>query len=177
MSERESANSLVSFSWSLQGLAFGVVLSIMALINLELGRFHVGFIFLPLLALYFWPAKASHSWSLVCIFIMGIFHDIASNGPVGLWALVYLLVFVTLGGGLGVKAGFSKSLFWFSLIQIGVVVFVYGIGGIVFAQSANLLQLLINAAIVLCVFPLIFWLHIVLGYTSVDDGTSVRGQV
>ncbi|PHR60459.1 MAG: hypothetical protein COA43_07030 [Robiginitomaculum sp.] len=177
MNEKESANSLVSFSWTLQGLAFGVVLSIMALMNLEIGRFHVEFIFLPLLVLYFWPVKASHSWSLICIFMLGIFHDIASNGPIGLWALVYLIVFVTLGGGLGGKAGFRKSLFWFILIQAGVIVCVYVIGYVVFAQSVNILQLLMNGVIVLCVFPLVFWFHIILGFANEDDGASVRGHI
>jgi len=159
MSEKESANRLQSLSRAFQGFVVGIILIYAALINIDFGGFHVGFVFLPVAAIFLWPRKASHSWSLIFIFMLGFFHDIISAGPLGVWAICYLGLFVLLGGGVSQKIGHSRAYGGFALSVGLVMVLTIILGRIATGHWPGWVGLFVNALSAILLFPLIFWLR------------------
>ncbi len=159
MIEKEAANRLQSFSWVLQGLAVGIILIFLALINLDLGRVHIGFMFLPVIAIFFWPVQASYSWSLISIFLLGLFHDIASDGPLGVWMLSYLLLFIIMGGGIGLRLGFRSSFLAFTLSLIFIVLCLYAIGYVSRGHIPDGIGIMLSLGAAVLLFPLVYWLR------------------
>lgn len=58
--------------------------------------FHIGDLtipmpVLPLMAIYFWTMRNPRLMPPIAIFLIGLFQDFVTGGPVGLWALAYLL--------------------------------------------------------------------------------------
>lgn len=159
MSEQENAYRLNAFSGALQGLVIGIFLVFCALTNLKLGNVHVGFVFLPVAAIFYWPLKASYSLSLVCVFLLGLFHDVASNGPLGVWTLCYIFLFMIMGGGVRTKKNFSKALGGFVLALGFVFLLAFVFGFIALGRWPDLFGLLISVVSSIVVFPLCYWLH------------------
>lgn len=52
----------------------------------------IGFGFIPLLVLAIWPRRANTLFSLLLVFLAGLFTDWATGGITGQWALVFVLV-------------------------------------------------------------------------------------
>ena len=159
MSDTESANQIHSFSRAVQGGLWGMVLVFFALISVDLGQARLGFMFLPVAAIFFWPKTASHSWSLVGVFTLGLFYDVVSAGPLGLWALVLLIVFILMGGGAAAKIKFWPAVAGYSLGVAFVFVILLIFGKLTLTASPNAFSLGMNAAGSILIFPIIYWLR------------------
>ncbi len=164
MIENEAVNRLQSFSWVIQGVVVGVILTYLALLNLDFGRFHIGFMFLPVMAIFFWPVQASYSWSLIGIFLVGLFHDIASDGPLGIWMLSYLSLYLIMGGGIDMKYSFTASFLWFVLSLMFIVLCMFTIGYISLGHLPRGIGVLFNLGTALALFPLVYWLRTLFGF-------------
>lgn len=177
MSDTESASRLHAFYSALQGVGFGLVLVFMALVNLDLAHFYVGFTLLPVIGIFFWPLKGSYSWSIFFIFLLGLFHDLASNGPLGVWVLSYLLAFTILGGGVNLKPGLGRNLGGFILV-LGLVMgmaFVFGLFSI--GQMPNITNLLISALSTILVFPFVYWFRSIFGFARSGTNPLAEGGI
>ncbi len=150
---------LRSVTLAFQGLAGGLLLVFIALINLDMGAFKTGFIFLPVAIVYLWPVRASYTWSLICIFLLGIFYDFASNGPLGLWTLCYLALFIVLGGGARTTIRFPAAFLWFLLSMSFVCCLAMLLGRFALGQWPNGLEIAKSMLTTAVVFPLIFWIR------------------
>lgn len=51
-------------------------------------------IFLPAAVLFLWPRQADYNTSLWLVFVAGLFQDLTSGTPAGLFALTWLLVWI-----------------------------------------------------------------------------------
>lgn len=168
MSDHEAPNSIRSFSGALQGLGIGFLLVFMALTHLDLGGYHIGFILLPVATIYLWPVHASYSWSLLCIFLLGIFHDLASDGPLGVWAISYLLLFLIMGRGVGRHIAFGQAMGGFALSLLFVAVVSYGFGFVALGASPNIGGMLVSILTALLFFPLLYWVRHLFGTLNND---------
>ena len=161
---QEAPNRLRSFSASLQGLLLGSVLMFFALINLDLGGVRIGFFLVPVIGIYLWPMRASYSWSLLFIFILGFLHDIASTGPMGVWAICYLLLFVIIGGGVNAKIPFQNAFGGFFLSLVFVSIVAYILGYISLGRPPMLSNFVASVLLSLMLFPIFFWLRNLFGH-------------
>ncbi len=159
MSEKETAYRINSFSRALLGFVVGVVLVFFALTNFDFGTLHISLMFLPVGAIFYWPVKSSYSLSLILIFLLGLFQDIVSGSPLGVWTLSYLCLFMVAASIARTKHSFSKGLAGFA-VSIGFIfILVYIFGYIALGQWPNISSLLTSAVATLITFPLIFWAH------------------
>lgn len=159
MIQKESANQLNSISLSLQGLAVGIVLIFPALLSMDLLGGHISLGFLPVAAVYLWPQAASYSWSLPSVFLIGLFYDMASASPIGMWTLAFLILFLVLGGGITHKAGLGRAMGGFSLSVLLCLVVVFIVGRLSLGQWPRINSLLVNAVASIIVFPIIYWIR------------------
>ena len=157
MTSLESANPIRSFSLALQGGLFGVIMAYAALINLDFGGVRIGFSFLPILAIFFWPQKASYSWSLIAVFFVGLFYDIISATPLGMWALISLCLFLILGGGVNPRVNFSIGIGGFSAAVLLGCIFFATFGKLALGYWPSWSSLLANAGVTILMFPLVYW--------------------
>ncbi|MBL4766199.1 MAG: hypothetical protein JKY94_00495 [Rhodobacteraceae bacterium] len=129
------------------------------LISLDINGFYVGFVLLPVLAIYFWPLEASHSWSLVCIFILGFFHDVASNGPFGVWTLSYLILFIVLDGGVSIKHGFRNNFGGYVMTLAFAIGLAYVFGAFALGHAPGMKILLTSVLTAILAFPFVYWIR------------------
>ena len=115
---REQENALQAASLALQGLATGMFLVLLLPLNIGISAFQFSLLFLPVAAIFFWPVGASHSWSLVAVFVLGLFTDLISYGQLGIWPFSYLLLFIILGQGVARDIGLAKAWVYFALCLI-----------------------------------------------------------
>jgi rod shape-determining protein MreD len=97
---------------------------------------------LPLLPVFFWGLLRPGLPSAVTAFAVGLFQDLVSGGPLGLWALAYLVAFALVAPQRDALAGQSPGAVW-----IGFALFVLLTG--VVAYAAGLLASRFNPAPVL----------------------------
>ncbi|HFB54907.1 MAG TPA: hypothetical protein ENJ46_03200 [Hellea balneolensis] len=159
MSQNESAYHLRSISFAFQGLLAGIVLVFFSLANLDIGIFNVGFIFIPVAAILFWPMGASYTWSLLCVFLLGLFYDMASAQPLGIWAISYLVLFILLGKGVKVNIRFMNALFGYILSVLFVAILAFILGLIALGQWPNSGTMALGAVLSVLAFPLVFGLR------------------
>jgi len=156
MSAQEDANSLHSFTQAFKGLGLGIVLAYLALVSFDFGRVHISFMFLPLAAVFLWPRNASTAWSLVFVFILGVFFDVITSGPLGVWGLSYLLIFILFDGGVGqsMKGTLAFAGFAFALFLVYCLSLIFG--RLAMGHWPDGLSLAVNAAASLAVFPICY---------------------
>ncbi|MBL4853239.1 MAG: hypothetical protein JKY25_03270 [Robiginitomaculum sp.] len=159
MIEEERTNALLTFSYSLQGLGLGVLLIFPAMLSVDLPGLHFGLSFLPVTAIYYWPARASYSWSLLAIFIYGLFYDMVSAGPLGIWTLSFLILYIVLGGRITVKNSLLYNLIGYAMCVIFVFVLVAMFGRLSTGHWPQLYLLLMNALVAIAVFPVLYWVR------------------
>ncbi len=159
MMGEERTNALLAFSFALQGLVLGVVLIFPSILSVDLPGFYFGLTFLPVAAIFYWPSNASYSWSLLAIFLVGLFYDLASAGPLGVWALSFLVLYIVLGGRAVVRSGLAGHFAGFSLCVICVFLLVVLFGRLALGHWPQIFNLLINGLATIAVFPLIYWLR------------------
>ena len=174
MTDTSSLSQLQTISIALQGLAVGSVLVLLSAISFEIFGLSFGLTFIPIVALMYWPQKASRSWSILFVFLLGLLQAIVSFTPLGLWAFCYLVLFIILGG----EITFSKKLsaawgsFFVLIIFIGVILYI--VGRMILGQWPPLVPLVTDATASFVVFPLIFWAR---NLASVFAAEPVRREI
>ncbi|NNE58361.1 MAG: hypothetical protein HKN36_09655 [Hellea sp.] len=69
------------------------------ILKINLFGFEVGFLFTPLIVIFLWPRGADPVFTYVILFSLGLIYDWISGGPSGLWALLFLIAFVSVQPG------------------------------------------------------------------------------
>lgn len=158
MTDREGVSRLQSISHALQGAGFTLVLVIFSTLSLQIGIFQFGLSFIPVAGLLFWPEKASKTWSLGCIFLLGLLQDGLSFGPLGLYALCYLALFMTVGGGLKERFGLLSAVSAFILAAGFVAVELLVFGKLFLGYWPVWSGLVFDVIASTITFPVIYWL-------------------
>lgn len=154
---------------SVLGLA---VLCVLSQMTFNIGARKISFLMVPCLAIYVWPRGANSTFSIIAICAVGFFQDYLSYGPIGLWALTWLIVFLTFRPETRAKpVTFLGQLGGVSYV-LGAVVFVqWGLARFVLGQTVDMISLAFLAIIALFVFPPIFGLRVYFTriFTDRDD--------
>ncbi len=66
----------------------------------------------PLMVVYYWVMLRPSLMSPLVIFLIGLFQDFLSGGPIGLWALSYLLVAALISTQRGIFAWRGRATLW-----------------------------------------------------------------
>ena len=169
----ERTNNLLAFSYALQGLVLGIFLSFFAMLSIDLPGLVFGLTFLPLAAIFYWPEKASYSWSVFAVFVFGLFYDIISAGPLGVWALSLLVLYIVLGERAVRKPGFSEHIVGYALCVVFVFILVSVFGRLSMGHWPQIFGLLINALASIAVFPFLYWVRSI--YVMMRGGSGVSG--
>ncbi|GGH02004.1 hypothetical protein GCM10007420_17740 [Glycocaulis albus] len=116
--------------------------------------------FFPLIALFVWSVRHPHFVPPWLIFITGLFQDLLTGGPLGMWALSYLLAFAIarLRSTEPSAREFILLIARFS-VMTGIATLVAWIAGsLSIGQPADPTSLVTEAVITLIVFPAFCWL-------------------
>jgi rod shape-determining protein MreD len=129
---------LTRFAWTLIPLLVGILAVLLAQIPFSPGGTVIG-INLPLIIVYFWALYRPDLLPPYAIFLIGLFQDLLGGGPVGLWAMVYLIVYaVVLTQRLMLLA---RGLFviWLGFIAAAVIggIVAYGIAALYYGQAVG----------------------------------------
>ena len=157
MKDSSSLSQLQTTSIALQGLAAGIILVFLSTINFQIFGLSFGLAYIPIIALMYWPKKASRSWSMIFVFIIGVLQSSISFSPPGLWAFCYLLLFIVLGGEITFSDRLSAAWGSFIICVLIVGVVLYFVGRLYLGQWPNLLPMTTDSIASILVFPLIFW--------------------
>ena len=151
-----SANTLQAVSFVVQGALLAFILVFVSLVPVHIGSVDFRLTFLPLIAVVIWPDKASYTWSVICLFCIGLLRDVIGFGPSGVWALTYLIVFVIFFGESDTKKGGAEYWVMFLIACALAFVIVSAIGSIVLGVWPQWSALLIDAIISIVAFPFVY---------------------
>jgi len=150
----------------------GFVLVILSTLSLRMGRFETSFIYIPLVAVIMWPRQASRVMTSVMLFLMGMLLDILSAGPVGLWAMIYMISYAIIRPDLrsvnkGLMHEWGRFCLTLGLVNIIIACLTFFITG-----PTAWLPLILQSSTALIVFPLIYaiWKFLRDTFFSSDPG-------
>ena len=137
------------------------LLCVISQMTINLGVKTFSFLMIPTFAIYLWPRGANPILSLVGICMVGFFQDYLSYGPLGVWSLCWLLLFLIYRPDMRVKpetligqwAGAFLVLLCVSSLQ-------WVLGQFVLGQAMSLQSLILSAAAAFTIFPLIYFIRV-----------------
>lgn len=114
---------------------------------------------LPLIPIYYWAIHRAEHIPPALIFASGLLLDFATAGPVGVWAVVFLIIYaITLWLG-GELAGLPMRFAWVAFAGVALIGLVAGWfahclynGGFV-----SLVPVILQALTTAVVFPVLIW--------------------
>ena len=159
MKQKKSISQVQSISLAFQGLVIGIILIFPSLLSMDIGSVHFGLSFLLVAVIYYWPRGASHNASLLSVFLLGIFYDMASANTLGMWALAFLVLFMVLDSVPKVKHGLGRAIVGFSLSLGLCFLVVLLVGWISMGKLPQVGTLFLNAIAAIIFFPIIYWVH------------------
>lgn len=160
MIDETGGNALQTVSIALQTLALGILLVCMSLANVTLGTISISMMFLPAALLFFWPKNSKFAPAIATALIIGLFQDLVSGGPLGLWTLTYTALFIIIDPTVRQSRGGLLSQ-WsvFVLLMACVALLTFILGRLSMSAAPNIAAMLLNAGAVIIAFPLMFGLR------------------
>jgi len=109
-----------------------------------------------LMAIYFWAVQRPDVFPVYAVFSVGLLYDLLSAGPLGLWALVYLVVYGIVVSQRLLFIGQTFTLFWLGFLVAALVagLFGWGLASLYFGQVLLPGPILIQMAATVALFPL-----------------------
>jgi len=89
-----STTPMASRGYAWQGVLLLFILTVIGMLSINLFGRVVSFSLLPLIGVILWPRGASPRTSIIAMLVFGLLLDALTGGPLGLWALIYLAVFL-----------------------------------------------------------------------------------
>lgn len=114
----------------------------------------------PLIALFVWSVRHPRFVAPWLIFLIGLFQDLLTGGPLGMWALSYLLAFAIarLRSTEPSAREFILLVARFSVMTCIASLVAWTAGSLSIGQPADPTSLVTEAVITLIVFPAFCWL-------------------
>jgi rod shape-determining protein MreD len=79
---------------------------------LRVGNFTIPMPLFPFMVIYFWSMTRPEFMPAMAIFLIGLLQDLLTGGPLGLWALTYLVTTAILSTQIDVIAGRGRGGMW-----------------------------------------------------------------
>jgi rod shape-determining protein MreD len=108
--------------WAVLPFLLSLLCVMLYVAPLRIGNFTIPMPLFPFMAIYFWSVTRPAFMPYIAIFLIGLFQDVLTGGPVGLWALSYLLTVVIISTQIDVIAGRGRSALWAGFMLAAVVV-------------------------------------------------------
>ncbi len=165
--DEDSVNSLQAALSAWQGFFAGLVLVVLSVIGFRVFGFWASFSFLPIIGIYFWPAIASRSWSYFLLFLLGMFNDVISNGVLGVSSVLYVFLYLLLGGGLDTKIKFTQAFSGFLFLCALSIIGLLFLGRMALGEWPSIIELSFEAIMAIILFPFLFFLrHLYLKFAN-----------
>ncbi len=115
---------------------------------------------LPLMVLFIWSVRHPTYVPPWLIFLTGLLQDLLTGGPLGLWALAYLVAFTIarLRSTEPSAREFVLLVARFSVLTAIATLVAWGAGSLSIGQLADPMSLVAEAVITLIVFPALCWM-------------------
>jgi rod shape-determining protein MreD len=113
--------------------------------------------FLSLMAVYYWSIYRPDLIPAVVVFMGGLLQDVLTGGPIGLLALVLVLVHGIGVSQRGVFLGKSFQVEWwgFGLVTIGAILFAWIAASLYFATFIDSRAFIVQALLTVAIYPLV----------------------
>ena len=151
-------------------------LSSLALVLITQLQYKIAFLenafpFLPLIAVYYWCVFKPRLMPVPAAFALGLFQDIISGGPLGLMALLLVLVRIVV---VQQSRRFLEREFLFNWVIFIIVSCVFGlliwaISSIYLKETQNIWVTFGQSAVTIAIFPVVFWALGKIGSRLVTD--------
>ena len=86
-----------------------------------------------LMAIYYWAIVRPEMFPVYAVFLVGLLSDLLSDGPIGLWAFVYVATYIVLLTQRVLLVNAPFSVFWFGFLVMA------GLAGMIAWAAASLL--------------------------------------
>ncbi len=109
-----------------------------------------------LMAIYYWAVQRPDVFPAYAVFTVGLFYDLLSAGPLGLWALVYLIVYGIAVSQRLLFIGQAFTLFWLGFLITALIsaLLSWGLASLYFSQLLLAGPILVQMAATVALFPL-----------------------
>jgi rod shape-determining protein MreD len=113
--------------------------------------------FLSLMAVYYWSIYRPDLIPVVVVFLAGLLQDVLIGGPVGLLALVLVLVHGVGVSQRGVFLGKTFQVEWwgFGLVTVGAILFAWAVASIYFTTLIDSRAFVVQALLTVAIYPLV----------------------
>ena len=133
------------------------LLCVISLMDIKLGAAALTFLMVPTFAIYLWPRGANPVLSLLGITLVGFGFDHLSHGPLGLWPLTWLTLFLIYRPDTRPKDdSFLGQWVGALLVLICVLAFQLLLASAILSDPVYTESLLLSAAAAFFVFPLVY---------------------
>lgn len=125
-----------------------------------------------LCAIFFWTVASPTLLPPLMVFFVGLIEDSLSGGPIGLWAVIFLLVqFVTMSQR-QVLVGIRFLLSWASFIPVCYLAGLAAWGGASFyyGHMLPMKPIMVQSTLTLLAYPAVAWLLILCARKIVSSG-------
>ncbi len=136
---------------------------------LRIGNLNIPMPLLPFMAIYFWVMTRPQYMPFYAIFLIGLFQDALTGGPMGLWAGSYLLGAAIMSTQAEVIAGRGRSALWLGFLLAAMILFmlVWGAARLSLGPSPSGGRLGLELLITLLAYPIISR-----GFSMIQRATS-----
>ena len=107
-------------------------------------------------AVVYWALARPAGLSLISVFLAGLLFDFLSDGPPGMWALVYLIVYLVLSGQNRVDLNAPLVGHWAvcAAAAVGAGLFAWIIGSFYYALFLPFRPLMVHLGLAVAIYPL-----------------------
>ena len=156
------------------GIVMMLLLTIIGVLSVNLFGRNVSFSLLPLLGVILWPRGSLPVASILAMLIFGLLLDFLTGGPLGLWALVYLILFALLRPHQRLKPHTFKTAF---LQVLGglilALVLAFGLAWFASGHRPDIALMLAPLLAAIGFFPLVYGLRYF--FKQILGGADERG--
>ena len=109
----------------------------------------------PLMAIYFWALNRPELMPPLAVFGLGLIQDLLTGGPLGLWALVYLVAYAFIDTQRLILISRVPHRIWigFGLVMLVAALTAWAVGSLAYGQPVSPVRLAIQALISIAVYP------------------------
>ena len=143
-------------------VAITVILAMAASVPLHVPGFYAVAPAVTLISVYYWTIFRPDLMPASAIFAIGLFQDVLSGAPLGVNALVLLLVFAVVLGQRRFFLGKSFLVMWwgFALIVVGSLAVTWMVLSSLEGRALDPMPALFQGVVTLAVFPFLTWIFI-----------------
>lgn len=137
----------------------GLLLVLLMLVQFNISAIENIFPFLSLIAIYYWSIFKPKLMPVSIVFLLGLLQDILSGGPLGMTALLLILVrvFVLSQGRRFLEREFLFSWLVFIFVSLAYGALVWLVASVYLKETQNIWNAMGQSTLTIMIFPAIVW--------------------